>query len=475
VNQNSIPLFEALNQYKRNNPISYHVPGHKNGFLYKGESPELSNFLQYDVTELRGLDDLHAPDGPIFSAQQLLSSYYGTKKSYFLVNGSTVGNLAAILASFNTGDVVLVQRNCHKSILNALSIANIKPIFLSPKVDHELCIPVEMELSTIKEAFFKNQNIKGCILTYPNYYGLTYHLKDIIEIVHQNNGLVIVDEAHGPHFRLGYPFPVSAINLKADIIIHSAHKMLPAMTMGSYLHINSARVLVDKVEYYLSALQSSSPSYPIMMSLDLARHYLATFTKEDLEYTLLNRNHFVNELSHISGLTVKNMIGQDPLKIIVSYEGYSGYELQGIFEKEGVYTELADQYQVLFILPLLKKGVQFPFLITIEKMKMSLKECHPIIRVVRPSIRNEVKLSQPSYTYGEMKDKEIEWVDFDHAIDRVAAKMIIPYPPGIPLLLPGEIIKLGQLENLKRLIELKAKFQGDVKSLSEGKISVFKT
>ncbi|MGV3467126.1 MAG: aminotransferase class I/II-fold pyridoxal phosphate-dependent enzyme [Heyndrickxia sp.] len=474
MNQNRIPLYEAVMHFKEKHPKSYHVPGHKNGLLYEKINPEWARFLQFDVTELNGLDDLHAPEGPIKEAQQLLSSLYRTRKSYFLVNGSTVGNVASILASFKKGDYVLVQRNCHKSVLNALSMANVIPIFLSPKVDEELCIGLEINPSKVRSAFKSYPNLKGCILTYPNYYGFTYNLKEIMDIVHQENGLVIVDEAHGPHFQIGSPFPESAVTLGADIVIHSAHKMLPAMTMGSYLHINSERVSVERIEFYLGMLQSSSPSYPIMVSLDIARHYIGNFTKQDLEYTLSVRNQFVSRLATINNLSVKTRSGQDPLKVLVTYEGYSGFELQEILEEEGIFTELADQYHVVFVLPLLKQGIKYPYNDTLENILAALKKRTPNIPMEKMVYKNSEELAPLCMTYEEMEYKEVENVAMKDAIHRISAKMITPYPPGIPLLLPGEKIKKEQIEILLQLLELNAKFQGDISSLCKGKIPVLK-
>ncbi|MBS4175796.1 aminotransferase class I/II-fold pyridoxal phosphate-dependent enzyme [Bacillus sp. FJAT-49736] len=473
MDQKCIPLYEELNNFKRSNPISYHVPGHKNGLLYKEFNTEWAKFLQYDVTELKGLDDLHAPDGPIKYAQELLSSFYKTQKSYFLVNGSTVGNVASILSSFDTNDYVLVQRNCHKSVLNALSIANVNPIFLSPKVDKDLSIPTEIEPSMVRKAFENFPTLRGCILTYPNYYGFTYNLKEIIEIVHENNGLVIVDEAHGPHFQLGNPLPDSAIKLGADIIIQSAHKMLPAMTMGSYLHINSQLVSTERMEHYLGMLQSSSPSYPIMMSLDIARHYIANFTKEDLEYTLSKRAYFISELSKIEGLSIHTKSGQDPLKIIVSYDGYSGFEYQDILNEQGVYPEFADQYHVVFVFPLLKKNIHYPIDDTVGRMKASCKLRTHKSCIKRNGFTYNRGFTQLSLSYEEMKGKQTQWVEICEAPNRIAAKMITPYPPGIPLILPGEKITEEQMEMLSKLIKLNAKIQGDLSRIREGLISVY--
>ncbi|MGE8207439.1 aminotransferase class I/II-fold pyridoxal phosphate-dependent enzyme [Heyndrickxia sp. NPDC080065] len=476
MNQNRLPLYESLVNFFNKQPISFHVPGHKNGFLFQKATTDILEFMKYDVTELTGLDDLHSPSGPILEAQQLLTNYYGTRKSYFLVNGSTVGNLIMVLSAFKEGDCVLVQRNCHKSILNALMLANVNPIFLTPAIDEQVLVPGCIDSTGIKEAYIQYPDAKGCILTYPSYYGMTADLREIINIVHQHNGIVLVDEAHGPHFRLGSPFPMSAIDLGADMIVQSAHKMLPAMTMGSYLHINSDVISLDKVEYYYSALQSSSPSYPIMASLDFARYFISTFSHEDMNYTIKQRNQFIDDLSRLEGIkVVESIYGQDPLKVLVRYEGYSGFEFQQLLEDEGVYTEMADPYQVVMILPLLKKEMVYFYREAIDRIKQALRKNKPHQKQIkRVFIETENNISCLMMSYDEMKDKPFEWVSFDNAINRVAAKMIIPYPPGIPIILPGEMITNKKIKLIKGLMRVQAKFQDESMRIMKEEIAVFK-
>ena len=475
MSQKRIPLYEALVRFKENNPISFHVPGHKNGLLYQQSIPEFSRFMKYDMTELSGLDDMHSPDGPILEAQQLLTNYYETRKSYFLVNGSTVGNLIMILSTFKEGDKVLVQRNCHKSILNALMLAKVNPIFISPEIDGLALVPNGIISLHIEQAYHLYSKIKGCILTYPNYYGMTTNIEEIIQMVHRYHGIVLVDEAHGPHFRLGHPFPKSAVDLGADMIVQSAHKMLPAMTMGSYLHINSDRVSLEKVEQFYSILQSSSPSYPIMASLDFARYYLATYGQEDIEYTMKQRNQFVDNLNSLEGMTViQGLVNQDPLKLMVRYNGYSGFQFQELLEEEGVYTEMADPHQVVMVLPLLKKGAEFIYIEAFEKMKEVIKKP----KLNKNNADNKMvdiknKISHLAIPFSEMEDRSYEWVPFKHAVNRIAAKMIIPYPPGIPLTLPGECITDETIEVLDKLLTLNARFQGEIERLTNREILVY--
>lgn len=473
MEQNQIPLFKKLIEHKEKNSISFHVPGHKNGMLLQGIYKDFTSLMEFDVTELSGLDDLHDPQEAIYAAQQLLTDLYRARKSYFLINGSTVGNLAMILASCKEGDTVLVQRNCHKSILNGLMLANVKPIFISPEINNDHSMPSKIAPELVKRALEHYPNIKACIFTYPDYYGKTYDLKRIIKYAHKYDAVVLVDEAHGPHFQLGFPFPLSALDLGADIVVQSAHKMLPAMTMGSYFHINSGRINREKVEFYLSALQSSSPSYPIMSSLDIARYYLANISERDISYTLEKRQAFVEKLSAIPWLHVEPIeVGQDPLKMLISHEKWTGYQLQKVLEDHGIYPEMADPFQVLFTLPLLKQDMAFPY----EEAASIIKKINfkaEMEQRLFTSIDGQENITELSLSYKDMSYMTVEAISIDEAVGRIAAKMIIPYPPGIPLLLPGEKITNIHIQRLKEYLRTGARFQGGGERLREEYLDVF--
>lgn len=476
MNQHKKPLYDALVDHMNNNPISFHVPGHKNGHVFPLiESPFLHPILQMDATELSGLDDLHSPEGPILEAETLLADLFNVKRSFFLVNGSTAGNLAMIMSACKEDQIVLVQRNCHKSVLNALKLAKVQPVFLEPDFDHKWGIAAGVNVETVIEAIRLYPEAKAVIVTYPNYYGMTYDIKRLIEVVHQHNIPVLVDEAHGPHFIVGNPFPMSAVQLGADIVVQSAHKTLPAMTMGSYLHFNSTIVDVNKVIDYLQIFQSSSPSYPIMASLDVARSYLATYHPKDMEYLLKELHQFKEELAEIPGIQVlEYKDAGDFLKVTIQSRcGLSGFALQKRFEEFGVYTELADLYNVLFILPLLKENQRYPFKNAVTKMKKALEGIMiKEIKVVAPN--QNKKISRLTVSFKEMDNLEKMEIPIEIAAGNVAAETVIPYPPGIPLLLKGEEITKEMQENLIRLMEDGASFQGG-SSLLKGRLEVFRT
>jgi arginine/lysine/ornithine decarboxylase len=459
MNQNKIPLYEALFEHANNNPISFHVPGHKNGMIFSKKYFE--QILKIDATELSGLDDLHSPEGPILEAESLLANLYGVKNSFFLINGSTAGNLAMVMAACEEDDIVIVQRNCHKSILNALKLGKVTPIFLEPEYDHYWKIAAGVHIQTVKEAVTTYPNAKALILTYPNYYGNTYDLKEMIGYAHHFHIPVLVDEAHGAHFILGEPFPPTAAQLGADLVVQSAHKTLPAMTMGSFLHYNSGLIDLQRILEYLHIFQSSSPSYPIMASLDLARNYLASYTSNDVQFLLQQIKMFKNGLNEIPGIRVLSYgDGGDPLKVTIqSTSGQSGFDLQKKLEAFGIFTELADPYNVLFILPLLKGGQSYPFQEVLAKIRMALKDMieMPIIKADPPSNK---RISSLAVGYKEMKKFESIEIPISESVNRVAAETVIPYPPGIPLLLQGEKITQDRVENLRQLLQTKAKFQG---------------
>jgi arginine/lysine/ornithine decarboxylase len=462
--QTRIPLYEALIRYKNTNPISFHVPGHKSGVVLNQHSQNIfKELLKMDATELSGLDDLHSPEGVIKEAEELLAALYQVQKSFFLVNGSTVGNLAMILSVCEKDDVILVQRNCHKSVLNAIKLAKARPIFLEPEYNSEWKTSTGVSGDIVEKAISLYPNAKAIVLTYPNYYGLVYDLKSIIALAHLKNIPVLVDEAHGPHLIIGEPFPASAIQLGADMVVHSAHKTLPAMTMGSYLHINSERVNLDKVKDYLQMLQSSSPSYVIMASLDLARNYLATYHRNDLVYLKQEISIFKKELSTIQSIKVLEYpdISGDTLKVTIqSRSMLSGFELQKRFEEIGIYTELADPYNVLFILPLLKENQEYPLVRAGRKIKELLEEIpyHSVEK--EATLVSTGKISELAISHDKLSNMEKQLLPVSEATGQVCAETIIPYPPGIPLLLMGELITVEKVKQLTQLMNAGARFQG---------------
>lgn len=474
MRQCETPLFDQLVLHNKKNPISLHVPGHKYGKLFMDDKQSyFHEILKLDVTELSGLDDLHSPEGVIRDAEGLLSQLYSTEKSYFLVNGSTVGNLAMIMATLKENDVVIVQRNCHKSVLNAIQLTRAKAVFLDPVLHQNWGVAGGVSSQLVNRALDLYPNVKAMIFTYPNYYGMVNELKEIIELAHTRQIPVLVDEAHGAHFISGESFPKSAIQLGADIVVQSAHKTLPAMTMGSYLHFNSKLIPIQSVENYLHILQSSSPSYPIMASLDIARSYLGTYTSEDHSFLFERIHQFRRKLNELKGIKVLDYDGEgDLLKVTLqTRNALNGFQLQDAFEKEGIFTELADPTNVLLVLPLLKRDMEFPFERVIDGMEHALKDIK-CGNMEKKEVLYKPEISTLAMTEDEMDQYTARKVLLKDSIGEIAAGRIIAYPPGIPLLFPGERIKPSTIEQIKHLVQMGAKFQGS-KEIYDDQIYIY--
>lgn len=466
--KNERPIVQALKRFVANEPLSLHVPGHKNGLLSQLPN-EIKRALSYDVTELTGLDDYHQPEEAILHAEQLLAQTYGASRSFFLVNGSTVGNLAMIYATCKYGDTVLVQRNAHKSIFHALQLVGVNPVYIAPKWHEASETAGCIELETLKMAVQRYPHAKAAIFTYPTYYGVTAQdFKEQIKVCHAAGIPVLVDEAHGAHLVVSKQLPYSALELGADVVVQSAHKTLPAMTMASFMHVKSQLVSEEKLNHYLRMLQSSSPSYLLLASLDDARSYVANYTESDFVYLMEKRNHFIEAITSSTELEIIEV--DDALKLLVRAPGYSGFALKEALEKMHVYIELADAQQVLLILPLLKHGDSYPFADLRIRMKEALiyLKDGEIEQKVKPSPQiTMTAITLPELSFEEIEQAEKEWVPYMRAIGRVAAATIIPYPPGIPLFVPGEKITVAKLSQLEELLAIGATFQGEHRLLEK--------
>lgn len=441
--QHRRPLFNSLNQHQKKEKVSFHVPGHKNGINWDESLASFHSMLPFDQTEVSGLDYLHEPVGILKESQELLSKLYGSSKSYYLINGSTVGNLAMIMGATNKGDQVFVDRSCHQSVIHALELAELRPIFLTPEMTQSNTTPLGISLARLEEAFEEYPSVKALIVTYPTYDGMVYPLKELIDYARTRKCLVLVDEAHGPHFTLGDPFPASALDLGADVVVQSAHKMLPSFTQTAYLHIgrHASLSLKNKVNYYLHIFQSSSPSYPLMLSLEYARYFLAFFNEKDLKTTIEYRDLWKNQFEN-AGLKIFQ--SSDPLKVRVSWVNHSGEALAAQLEKQGIFGEKTDQSTILLTFPLLKQETEIskPFTIKLIQYKEEWIDNKETALLIAP-------YSELDLGYEVQKSRTIEQIPLAKAEGKITAQNITPYPPGIPFVLKGERLTIEKIRCLE--------------------------
>lgn len=466
-----MPLVQRLHEYVQAKPVRLHVPGHK-GYLTKPTEPAVTYFqslLPIDVTELAGLDDLHAPESVIAKAQSLAAQCFAAEHTYFLINGTTVGNLAMVLGTLEPGDYVFVQRNSHKSIFNALALVKARAVFLEPELCPTFGVPIGLTVEEVRKGLEQYPQAKAIILTYPNYYGMAMPLRDIITLAHQHNLVVLVDEAHGAHFGQYPSLPPSAMHLGADVSVQSTHKMLGSLTQTSMLHIQGSRVDREEIEYYLRCLQSSSPSYPLMASLDLARAMLESMDRTIWERSLAAYTYLREEIGRLAAYTISGAgpvegspwgVSQDPFKLIIQSKGdVSGYQLQEELAALGIYTELADPLNVLCTLPLVHNQEWNTLLLqALSKLVTKSKVKSAEQKLEKRKYPPQQQLSCVPMEI--IKQKDMELLPLEQAIGRQAAEMIIPYPPGIPVLFPGEIISQEIVTYIQQLHQLGATIQG---------------
>lgn len=471
-----MPLLEALLRHSRFQHTGLHVPGHKSG---KGLLPEADIFrelMRIDLTEITGLDDLHHPEGIIREAQQLAAHCFGSDETYFLVNGSTVGNLAAILSLCEPGDVLLVQRNAHKSVIHGLMLAGARAIFLSPRYDSATGLYGGLEAGQVELALRRYPQAKGVFLTNPNYYGMGVDVRKIAQLTHDYDKPLIVDEAHGAHYGFHPALPESAMSGGADLVVQSTHKMLSAMTMGAMLHVQGARIDRERLRNRLAMLQSSSPSYPIMASLDASRCLLQREGRMWLERGLDAVKRFEASLDRMPWIErVPNQATtayetKDPFKVAIADATgtLTGFGLRDELERRGIMTEMADPRYALLVFSLASDAHDADRLTgALEQIDSDYRLSGGAKHSRSPERKSDRSSERPIPQGGfsepvsfSMEVSATAAVSLSEAAGRIAGEMVVPYPPGIPILYPGEAITEQIARELQQWVRLGAKLQG---------------
>lgn len=362
LNQNQTPLIDALKAYTTHAHTPFYTPGHKRG---EGISQPLADLLgkkvfDADLTELANLDNLFAPQGVIQQAQQLAAAAFGALQTWFLVNGSTCGIEAAILATCGTGDKIILPRNVHSSAIAGLILSGAIPIFLHPEYDPVLDIAHSITPEAVQSALQRHPDAKAVLTVYPTYYGVCGNLKAIAQITHQYNIPLLVDEAHGAHFAFHPQLPTPALAAGADLTVQSIHKVLGAMTQASMLHVQGDRINIDRVSKALQLVQSTSPSYILLASLDAARQQMALSGTALMSRTLQLADEARTRISQIPGLSVLQMtspgfmaLDKTRLTVNVSGLGITGFTADEILDAQlGVTAEFASMQHLTFIISL---------------------------------------------------------------------------------------------------------------------------
>ncbi|MGD1907748.1 MAG: aminotransferase class I/II-fold pyridoxal phosphate-dependent enzyme [Leptolyngbyaceae cyanobacterium] len=468
LDQTQTPLLSALANAARSQHIALHTPGHKSG---RGASPALIDLvglaaLKADLPEIPGLDNLFAPEGPIRTAQALAADAFGAEKTWFLANGSTSGIEAAILATCGPGDRVLIPRNVHQSVLSGLVLSGAVPIYLNPtySADWDLALGVTSE--AIEAALVAFPQIKAVVVVSPTYEGICSDIAAIAAVVHRYDAVLLVDEAHGPHLHFHPDLPEDAIAAGTDLAVQSTHKVLSAFTQAAMVHVQGKRINRDRLRRALAMTQSSSPNYLLLASLDAARQQMATGGKALLSQTL----DWVMELrARHSTLTPIRTLEPDDIAVKgaanpkqfsldltrftvdVAPLGITGFTADEYLHQLGVTVELPTLTHLTSIFTLGNTAADGEQLLaalrTLVEQAYTLESfCHKrMARLKQPFPR----LSQPPMTPREAFFAPQGTVPTSSAEDYLRPVALCPYPPGIPVVLPGEVITAEAISHLQ--------------------------
>ena len=488
--QFTAPISKAMEAYAGDGALAFHTPGHKQGL---GAHPLLRRLiteagLRQEVSLMEELDDLHEPAGCIKEAQELAAELWGAKESLFVINGTTGAIQAMLVGTLSPGDKVLVPRNAHRSIMGGIILAGAVPIYIQPEIDTRLGIAMGLSVATVKQAIKEHPEAKALVAVYPTYYGFCCDLQRIGELLHQANMLLLVDEAHGAHLRFGKDLPKQAIDLGADVAAQSTHKLLGSMTQTSMLHIGSNRVEAERIRQAASLLQSTSPNQLLLASLDIARLQMAQEGAQRVNRAVELAQWLRKKINEIPGLYCPGkeiwagqeagqlMAGSEDLsdvgavaldwaKVTVNLAGLdiSGQEAELLLRHQWkVQCELSDPENLLFIISMADTQREADRLLQVLQ-ELAVQHQGWLATKTGSGIAEEqgckkadnlCNMAEMPVAVQPMNPREaffapIRTVALEEAIGCISGETIAFYPPGIPVLCPGEEITEALVEYIR--------------------------
>ncbi len=445
--QDRTPLFDAIREYDARHPAYFRIPGHRyeNGIDPKFREAVGDEIFRMDLTETPLTDDLHNASGAIKEAEDLASELWESDYTHFLVNGSTCGNQTMIITAANNGQTICIPRNAHKSALMGLTLGGGRPVYIMPQIEEEWGLHGGITPAQVEEMFAKYPECRGVMVVSPTYYGITSDLEGIAKVCHAHNAVLMVDEAHGAHCYFSGLLPKGAMQAGADMCVQSIHKVTGSFTQSSMIHVKSKLVDRGFLEANLHLVQSTSPSYLLMASLDMARHDMAmrgAQMVDDASRLAIAARAEINTIKGIrcAGKELEGRAGiyrldETRLTISAAQIGIRGFDLKKmLFDEYNVDVELADYRNVLAIVTFANKKEDLDRLVdALKDIAVRFKDGQPLPPARQLPPQPEYVIS-PREAYFAKK-KRIPWAE---AVGKVSAEMIAPYPPGIPLIYQGE-------------------------------------
>ncbi len=450
-------IFQELCTLADSDMYPFHMPGHKRNL----ESTPLKGAFRCDITEIDGFDNLHNEEGLILEAEERAARLYGADATFFLVNGSTAGVLAAVSASVSEKGRILAARGSHKSFYNGAYLRHLDIEYLPIKMMEIYGIFDGYNIEDVEDALSKSTGIEAVFITSPTYEGRCSDVEGIAKVCHERGIPLIVDCAHGAHFGFGEGVPKSPVQLDADIVIMSVHKTLPSMTQTALIHVNSKLVDRQKLKRFLRIYQSSSPSYVLMSSIDLCIREMRDNGKRYID-TLVGYRQMIQEgTKGCKKLRIPDLSElQDPAKVLI-YTGnasMTGQQLYDILREDyHLQLEMAGEKYALAIITGwdTKEGIK-RLIDAVNEIDGRLKPDDTLCKKTKV----ESYIPERALLLSEAWDSEAEEVELWESEGRIAGDFVNLYPPGIPLIVPGEIIDKAFLENVSRYIAEGLNVQG---------------
>ena len=449
-------LYQQLDDYSRMDYYPFHMPGHKrNSMSVDGDFP-----FERDITEINGFDNLHHPEGIIKYAQERTAALYGTRQCFFSVNGSTAAILAAISAAVKKGGSILMARNCHKAVYHALYLRELNPVYIYPHEDSRLGINGGISPSRVERYLEEHQDVEAVMITSPTYDGVVSDVKNIAHAAHKYGIPLIVDEAHGAHFHFSDYFPTSAAELGADIVIQSLHKTLPSMTQTAVLHVCSDRVDVEKIKRFMGIYQSSSPSYILMASMDACVDKLekdgpqmfGEFVKslEEVRKRLLECKNIRLILPEMLDST--GVYDYDRSKLLFSAADLTlnGRELHEILRNE-FHIEMEMEAEE-YVLGIASVGDTREGLLRLAEAIEEIDRRESLKKTKKDTSENRTAYAKMNQVMNISRamDADLKRCALEESVGQISGEFAYLYPPGIPIIVPGEQITGHFVRNMRR-------------------------